>query len=82
MDSRQKAIQVKVDECDAQLMELKKQMASAKGSRMNALKQKALMVLRRRKMYDTQLGSVMNQQFMVDQVAFTQESMQDQINTV
>jgi hypothetical protein len=53
MDSRAKAIQVKVDECNQQLNELKVQMAAAKGQRLNALKQKALMVLRRRKMYDT-----------------------------
>lgn len=33
-------------------------------------------------MYDTQLGSIMNQQFNVDQVAFAQESIQDTINTV
>ena len=33
-------------------------------------------------MYDQQLGHVMNQQFNVDQVAFTTESIQDTINTV
>ena len=82
MDARCKVIQVKVDECNVQLNELKKQMASAKGTRLNALKQKALQILRRRKMYDTQLGQIMNQQFNVDQVAFAQESIQDTINTV
>lgn len=82
MDARCKVVQVKVDECNVQLNELKKQMASAKGTRLNALKQKALQILRRRKMYDTQLGQIMNQQFNVDQVAFAQESIQDTINTV
>lgn len=53
MDARQKVIQVKIDECNAQLNELKKQMATAKGTRLSALKQKALQILRRRKMYDT-----------------------------
>jgi len=53
MDARCKVVQVKVDECNVQLNELKKQMASAKGTRLNALKQKALQILRRRKMYDT-----------------------------
>jgi charged multivesicular body protein 5 len=57
-------------------------MAGAKGTRLNTLKQKALQILRRRKMYDTQLGQVMNQQFNVDQVAFAQESIQTTINTV
>ena len=75
-------IQVKVDECNAQLNEIKNQMKGAKGQRLNMLKQKALQILRRRKMYDTQLGQVMNQQFNVDQVAFTNESIQDTLNTV
>ena len=57
-------------------------MAGAKGTRLATLKQKAMGVLRRRKMYDTQLGQVMNQQFNVDQVAFTNESIQDTMNTV
>lgn len=57
-------------------------MAGAKGTRLNTLKQKALQILRRRKMYDQQLGQVQNQQFNVDQVAFTTESIQDTINTV
>ena len=60
MDARQKVIQVKVDECNVQLNEIKKQMAGAKGARLGTLKQKALQILRRRKMYDTQLGQIMN----------------------
>ena len=55
-----------MDECNAQLADIKKQMVGAKGTRLNTLKQKALQVLRRRKMYDTQHGQVMNQQFNVD----------------
>ena len=66
LDQRGKVIQGKVDECNVQLQDIKKQMATAKGARLNSLKQKALQVLRRRKMYDQQLGHVMNQQFNVD----------------
>ena len=54
MDARGKVIQGKVDECNVQLNELKKQMAVAKGSRLTQLKQKAMMVLKRRKMYENQ----------------------------
>ena len=82
MDSRGKVIQGKIDECNVELNKLKKEMATAKGTRLKTLKQKALGVLRRRKMYDGQLGALMNQQFNVDQVAFANESMQDTINTV
>ncbi len=53
LDSRVKVIQVKVDECNKQLAEIKNQMKGAKGARLNTLKQKALMILKRRKMYDT-----------------------------
>ena len=65
-----------------QLNDLKKKMSTAKGTTLNSYKQKALQVLRRRKMYDTQLGQIMNQQFNVDQVAFATESINDTINTV
>ena len=82
MDQRTKVIQTKIDDCNTQLADLKRQMASARGTGLNSLKQRALQVLRRRKMYDQQLGSVMNQQFNVDQVAFATESMQDTMNTV
>ena len=82
LDSRGKVIQAKIDECNVKLAELKKQMATARGTGLNSLKQRALQVLRRRKMYDQQLGQLMNQQFNVDQVAFHTESMQDTMNTV
>ena len=82
MDQRTKAIQVKVDECNTQLADLKNKMKTARGAGLNSLKQRALQVLRRRKMYDQQLGAVMNQQFNIDQVAFAQESIQDTMNTV
>ena len=82
LDARGKVIQTKIDECNTQLADLKKQMATARGTSLNGLKQRALQVLRRRKMYDQQLGSLMNQQFNVDQVAFATESMQDTMNTV
>jgi len=57
-------------------------MAGAKGSKMTQLKQKAMMVLKRRKMYDNQMNTIMQQQFNVDSVAFAQESIQDTISTV
>ena len=52
MDQRGKVIQTKIDECNTQLADLKKQMATARGTGLNSLKQRALQVLRRRKMYD------------------------------
>eukprot|EP00453_Perkinsus_chesapeaki_P002684 CAMPEP_0185924500 /NCGR_PEP_ID=MMETSP0924C-20121207/12515_1 /TAXON_ID=321610 /ORGANISM="Perkinsus chesapeaki, Strain ATCC PRA-65" /LENGTH=53 /DNA_ID=CAMNT_0028659649 /DNA_START=3 /DNA_END=161 /DNA_ORIENTATION=+ len=43
-------------------------------------KQRALAVLKRKKMYEAQRDQLMNTQFNVDQAAFTQEQMQTNIN--
>ncbi len=61
-------MQLKVDECNKELLNIKNQMKTAKGMQYKSLQQKALQVLRRRKMYDAQLTNVMNQQFNIDQV--------------
>jgi charged multivesicular body protein 5 len=57
-----------VEECNVELAKIKQQMKTAKGATYKSLQQKALGILRRRKMYDAQLGNLMNQQFNVDQV--------------
>jgi charged multivesicular body protein 5 len=57
-------------------------MKTAKGMAYKSLQQKALNVLRRRKMYDAQLNNVQNQQFNIDQVQFTSETIQGAIETV
>ena len=75
-------IQVKVDECNKELLQIKNQMKTAKGTSYKTLQQKALNVLRRRKMYDAQLSNVMNQQFNIDQVQFTTETITNTIETV
>ena len=70
-----------MDECNKQLVDIKNQMKTAKGMAYKSLQHKALQVLRRRKMYDQQLGNVMNQQFNIDQVQFTSESIASTIDT-
>ena len=40
------------------------------------------MVLKKRKMYDNQLKQYMNQQFTLDQVAFTSDSIQNTLEMV
>jgi hypothetical protein len=45
-------------------------------------KQRCVNVLRKRKQYDTQLRNYMNQQFTLDQVGFTSESIQNTIEMV
>ena len=70
-----------MDECNKELATLKNQMKTAKGTTYKSLQQKALAILRRRKMYDAQLSQVMNQQFNVDQVQFVSESIENTIQT-
>ena len=82
MGDRGTVLSKKVDEINADIMKVKKEMLNAKGMRKKTLQQKAMMLLKRRKMYDGQLGNVQNQQFSVDQVAFNSESMQTTLDTV
>jgi|TARA_B110001450_G_scaffold227273_1_gene226555 hypothetical protein len=44
--------ETKLDTVNKQLMEIKNEMKTAKGTRKKALQQKAVNLLRRRKMYD------------------------------
>ena len=41
---------------------------------------KACQILKRRRMYEAQLSQLQNQQFNVDQMAFTSEAIQSNIN--
>ena len=58
-----------------ELAKIKQQMKTAKGTTYKTLQQKALNILRRRKMYDAQVGNIQNQQFNIDQVQFASESI-------
>ena len=82
LDERGKVVQTKVDDCNKQLMAIKEEMRTAKGMKKKQLQQKALQILKRRKMYDNQNTHLMNQQFNVDSMAFASESIQDTLNTV
>ena len=82
LGDRGKVVQLKVDECNKQLVDIKNQMKIAKGMAYKSLQNKALQVLRRRKMYDAQLNNVMSQQFNIDQVAFTTETITSTIDTM
>ncbi len=71
-----------MNECNKQLCELKNQMKTQKGIAYENSKKKAMMALKRRKMYEDQLNNLMSQQFNVDQVQFTSETIQTTIDTV
>lgn len=66
---------------DNELKEQYPKLKKAKGSQANYLKQRVLMLMKKRKMYQQQVDNLLSQQFSVDQVAFTQESIQNTIET-
>ena len=81
MGERGKVIEGKVNECNRQLNELKNAMKKQSGMAYKNSQRKALTILKRRKMYEAQLNSVMGQQFNIDQVQFTSESIQSTLDT-
>ena len=60
LEERGDVLKKKVDGLNQELMQVKKEMLNAKGMKKKQLQQKALHILKRRKMYDGQLGNLMN----------------------
>ena len=69
-------LQEKVKECNQQLAEVKAAIKKAGPTSKRMYMQRAQNILKRRKMYEQQLGHHTNQQFNVDMMAFNQESIQ------
>ena len=61
MGERGDVLQTKVNGLNQELMTIKKEMLTAKGMKKKQLQQKAMNILKRRKMYDGQLGNIQNQ---------------------
>ena len=57
-------------------------MATAKGASKEAIKNRAMQVLKRKKMYEQQRDQLAQQQFNMDQTSFTIESLKDTQETV
>jgi len=72
IDKRVGAIDEKIKQCDAELIKYKSQMT---GPSANSAKQRALTVLKRKKMYEAQRNSLLNTQFNVDQANFATENL-------
>lgn len=77
MDARTQAMEEKIRRLDVQIMDLKKKMKKARGSSKRSLKQRALKLLKQKKMYESQLDNVMQQQFNIDQTQFMTENLKD-----
>mmetsp|Transcript_12902 Transcript_12902/g.13001 ORF Transcript_12902/g.13001 Transcript_12902/m.13001 type:complete len:205 (+) Transcript_12902:2-616(+) len=82
MDKRVQGLREKVAECDKDLAQLKEEIKRSRGTSSSMAKQRAVQVLKRRKMYQQQLDNLLGQQFNVEQMSFQTQGIQDTINAV
>eukprot|EP00814_Leptocylindrus_danicus_P011665 CAMPEP_0116015204 /NCGR_PEP_ID=MMETSP0321-20121206/6703_1 /TAXON_ID=163516 /ORGANISM="Leptocylindrus danicus var. danicus, Strain B650" /LENGTH=215 /DNA_ID=CAMNT_0003484941 /DNA_START=81 /DNA_END=728 /DNA_ORIENTATION=+ len=74
MDSRAKAYEQKIADCDKQLRALKEKIKTTRGSAKKNYERRAMEVLKRKRLYEQQLDQLMAQQFNIEQTAFGVES--------
>lgn len=83
VDARASNIEEKVAKLDAELRKYKEQMSKMReGPAKNAVKQKALRVLKQKKQYENQLDGLRNQSFNMEQANYAAQSMKDTQATV
>lgn len=66
---------------DAELKQLYPKMKAAKGSQQNFYKQRIVNLMKKRKMYQQQIDAFLGQQMTMEKVAFTNETIQNTIET-
>jgi charged multivesicular body protein 5 len=77
LNARGDQIDSRVKKLDDELMSLRDQMSKTRGPQHDRLKQRALQILKQRRMYDNQRTQVYNQQYSMDQLQFTRDMMED-----
>jgi len=83
LDSRGESVEKKIARLDAELLKYKEQMKKMReGPSKNMVKQKAMRVLKQKKMYEGQREQLMNQQFNMEQANFNIQSLKDTKTTV
>lgn len=83
MDGRADAIETKVNKLDAELRKYKEQMTKMReGPSKNAVKAKALRILKQKKQYEQQIEGLRNQSFNMEQANFAAQSLKDTQATV
>eukprot|EP01136_Pigoraptor_vietnamica_P039079 Opistho-1_new@109255 len=82
-DARGESIEKKIAKLDAELKKYKDQMAKMReGPGKNALKQRALRVLKQKRMYENQRDQLMQQSFNMEQANFATQTLKDTVTTV
>nr|CAG4638757.1 EOG090X0EA1 [Cyclestheria hislopi] len=83
VDERADNIEKKINKLDLELKKYKDQMAKMReGPAKNALKQKAMRVLKQRKMYEQQSGNLRQQSFNMEQANYACQTLKDTQATV
>jgi charged multivesicular body protein 5 len=83
VDGRAESVDKKIARLDAELVKYKQQMAKMRdGPGKNAVKQKALRVLKQKKQYESQADNLRNQSFNMEQTNFATQSLKDTKDTV
>jgi charged multivesicular body protein 5 len=84
LDTRVTTLDEKIKKLDVELSGYKAQLAKTRPGTPanNALKQKALRVLKQKKMYEAQRDQMMGQSFNMEQAYFATQTIQDTIQTV
>ncbi|ETN85817.1 hypothetical protein RB195_016129 [Necator americanus] len=83
IESRGESVEKKIAKLDAELVKLRDQMAKMReGPSKNMIKQKALRILKQKRMYENQKGQLDQQAFNMDQSNFAIQGMKDNQVTV
>lgn len=83
VDSRAEGIEQKVAKLDAELRKYKEQMSKMReGPGKNAVKAKAMRVLKQKKQYEAQVENLRNQSFNMEQANFAHQTIKDTQATV
>lgn len=83
VDTRADSIDQKIAKLEAELRKYKEQMAKMReGPAKNNVKQKAMRVLKQKKMYENQVDSLRNQSFNMEQANYASQTLKDTHATV
>jgi len=82
-DQRAASVEVKITKLDAELVRYRDQMAKMRnGPGKNAVQERALRVLRQKKMYEAQLAQLTQQSFNMESAALTTENLRNTMVTM
>ncbi|XP_049605556.1 charged multivesicular body protein 5 [Syngnathus scovelli] len=83
VDSRSESVDKKIARLDAELVKYKEQMKKMRdGPSKNMVKQKAMRILKQKRMYEGQRDNLMQQSFNMEQANYTIQTLQDTKTTV